>query len=473
MKSFKFILAAICAFTVLSTTKTVLGQSVSINATGASADAQSILDVSSSTKGVLLPRLTDHSSITPTSGSDDGLMVYDTTTDSYWYWDASANAWREIPNTTTVGLDNTTASNGLTEVGDDIRLGGALTQNPTTIVQGGNKLVFTSSEIDGFSVDGTTFSVDAANNRVGFGTSAPQSTVQLRVNSTGLNVPLLIWNQQFGAVTNNNAVGIGFANEPNDYGAFFKAAVVHERTSAFGVGPLHFLVDEVGDNGSATLAETRMTIYQNGNVGIGDVTPDAKLDVDATTGDLLILAQSGSQRALVDINGNMTISGKMNSSGIEELSDLRFKRNISPLKNALNNLLKLEGVTYNWRVVDFPNKAFDEGLEIGVIAQEVEKIYPEVVSTDSEGYKAVQYSHLVPVLIEAIKEQQYQIRQLNKLVSDMSLLVDSAATGYNDLRAQFEILSGEMFKNQMSGLEDKKKAEERQILESSSVTVRH
>ncbi|MCB0755203.1 MAG: hypothetical protein KDB98_06380, partial [Flavobacteriales bacterium] len=67
---------------------------VAINSTGAAPDASSILDISSTNKGVLFPRVADHTTLSPTNNSDDGLIVYDTTTDSYWYWDASANAWK-------------------------------------------------------------------------------------------------------------------------------------------------------------------------------------------------------------------------------------------------------------------------------------------------------------------------------------------------------------------------------------------
>ena len=72
------------------------GQAVSINATGAAPDAQSILDITASDKGVLLPRLANHTDVTPTGGSDFGLTVYDLFTSSYWYWDGAA--WNEIPN---------------------------------------------------------------------------------------------------------------------------------------------------------------------------------------------------------------------------------------------------------------------------------------------------------------------------------------------------------------------------------------
>lgn len=100
------------------------------------------------------------------------------------------------------------------------------------------------------------------------------------------------------------------------------------------------------------------------------------------------------------------VNGKIGSNGINETSDIRFKKDIEPLESSLEKLLQLRGVSYHWRHEEFPDKKFEEGKDIGVIAQEVEKLFPELVNTDDEGYKAVEYSHLVPVLIEAIKEQQ-------------------------------------------------------------------
>ncbi len=82
--------------------------------------------------------------------------------------------------------------------------------------------------------------------------------------------------------------------------------------------------------------------------------------------------------------------------------------------------MQMRGVNYYWKQDEFPNKGFSDGKEIGVIAQEVEKIYPELVVTDKDGYKSVQYSHLVPVLIEAIKEQQAIIESQKTEVDELS-----------------------------------------------------
>ncbi|MBV2169240.1 MAG: tail fiber domain-containing protein, partial [Bdellovibrio sp.] len=86
------------------------------------------------------------------------------------------------------------------------------------------------------------------------------------------------------------------------------------------------------------------------------------------------------------------------------VSDRRYKDNITELPDALGKLLKLRGVSFIWKTEEFPEKKFTPGPDIGVIAQEVEEVYPEAVVTDNKGYKAVAYSKLVAPLIESTKE---------------------------------------------------------------------
>ena len=95
-------------------------------------------------------------------------------------------------------------------------------------------------------------------------------------------------------------------------------------------------------------------------------------------------------------------------------SDKRLKTNIKPLHGALQCVLKLQGITFNWK--DETNHR--PGQNIGFIAQEVKEILPEVVSgggKDEEGneiYYSIEYATLTPVLVEAIKEQQKIINEL-------------------------------------------------------------
>jgi len=98
-------------------------------------------------------------------------------------------------------------------------------------------------------------------------------------------------------------------------------------------------------------------------------------------------------------------------------SDIRLKENVKPLDNALDKINKINGVEFDW--IDGKDEHGNsvhgnEGHDVGVIAQEIEEVLPEVVTTRDNGYKAVKYEKIVPLLIEAIKEQQQQINELKE-----------------------------------------------------------
>ena len=102
------------------------------------------------------------------------------------------------------------------------------------------------------------------------------------------------------------------------------------------------------------------------------------------------------------------------SCGIVQCSDRRYKTNITPLPNTLENLAQLQGVFYNWRIDEYPEMAFSERKQIGVIAQELEAIYPELVTTDDSGYKTVDYPKLAPILLNGINELQVLVANLTE-----------------------------------------------------------
>jgi hypothetical protein len=88
-------------------------------------------------------------------------------------------------------------------------------------------------------------------------------------------------------------------------------------------------------------------------------------------------------------------------------SDARLKDNITPIKGALDKIKTIGGYEFDWN-----NKSEHTGHDVGVIAQEIEFILPELVVTRDNGYKAVRYEKIVALLIEALKEQQLQIDEL-------------------------------------------------------------
>ncbi len=95
----------------------------------------------------------------------------------------------------------------------------------------------------------------------------------------------------------------------------------------------------------------------------------------------------------------LVVGGKVRAEAFDLLSDVRLKSEVMTIKNALDQICNLRGVTFRWK-----DGETDDGQHLGVIGQEVEKVFPEVVSTDNNGYKSVAYSNLVAPLIEAVKE---------------------------------------------------------------------
>ncbi len=126
--------------------------------------------------------------------------------------------------------------------------------------------------------------------------------------------------------------------------------------------------------------------YDSGNVGIGTNDPTKKLHVE----------------------GDIKSSGTITATNVVAVSDGSLKTNIQPLENSLDVINKLKGVTYNWTD---PNNDDDE---IGLIAQEVEEVVPEVVrSLGHSNLKGVEYQKLTAILIEAVKELSTKLDDLN------------------------------------------------------------
>ena len=117
-------------------------------------------------------------------------------------------------------------------------------------------------------------------------------------------------------------------------------------------------------------------------------------------------------------DGDIVCAGDVTS--FDNSSDIRLKTNIEVIEDPLIMIKKLRGVRFNWNEnVKEINKYVNlEKKEVGVIAQEVEKVLPEIIKKDTSGkYKAVNYEKLTPLLIECIKSQQSQIDDLHDRLS--------------------------------------------------------
>lgn len=113
-------------------------------------------------------------------------------------------------------------------------------------------------------------------------------------------------------------------------------------------------------------------------------------------------------------------------------SDQRIKRDISPILNASEKLSQINGRYYFMRREEFPEKNYSSERQMGLIAQEVERFFPEAVRKTPDGLKAVRYTMLVPALIEAHKEQSKIIEEQGQKIKDLEQKLDYLL--YKDLQ---------------------------------------
>jgi hypothetical protein len=140
-------------------------------------------------------------------------------------------------------------------------------------------------------------------------------------------------------------------------------------------------------NGTTSGLTKRIQLnHSNGYLAVGNINPGYKLDVE------------GDIRA---------------SSDVIAFSDKRVKENINTVNNALDTVTKLRGVTYNRKDID------DKSTKVGVIAQEVLEVLPEVVSKDENDMYSVAYGNIAGVFIEAIKELKAEVDSLKQEIKEL------------------------------------------------------
>jgi hypothetical protein len=206
---------------------------------------------------------------------------------------------------------------------------------------------------------------------------------------------------------------------------------------------------QIGNGSGINQRSNALTILKNGNVGIGPTAtvPAYILDVDgrmrikhngnSSAGMWLGSADGNSDNSIfigaqgdngaaagfffpgtgwtfwVGGGGNGHFNQQVYAQEFIENSDRELKTNFKILNNSLHNLHSISGYNYNW-------KKGDTRTHVGVIAQEVEKYFPELVYTKEDGFKAVRYTGLIPHLIEAVKELDKRTEELTALKKELA-----------------------------------------------------
>ena len=121
-----------------------------------------------------------------------------------------------------------------------------------------------------------------------------------------------------------------------------------------------------------------------------------------------IQLESGAITHGITLPNTDNVYGKIKANAYTTYSSQRYKNNIEPIQGAMDKVRNLSGVTYNWNT--------SNSSDIGFIAEDVGKIMPEIVEWESDGVNAqsMDYTRIIPVVVEAIKDQQKQIDQLQK-----------------------------------------------------------
>jgi len=273
---------------------------------------------------------------------------------------------------------------------------------------GDGKIIFgtalgSSTSLTGGTTTGERMRIDE-NGNVGIGITSP--LYSLDVSSGVENTDEIALR-----VANDNNKGVYFA--PTAGVSSFNQNTISGDTVIVG-SPGESLV--IGSNtgysglrfsgGSGALAMTSSGWLGLGSQYIGDPTeqPSQQLDVEGSARFRAVGATAFFANLNITSNGTLTTA----------TSDIRLKENIEPLNNSLEKLLQLTGVTFNW--------IGQEGKRIGFIAQDVEKVIPELVFTNEnteDKIKGIHMDNITSVLVESIKEQQQQIESLKTEIQDL------------------------------------------------------
>ncbi len=197
------------------------------------------------------------------------------------------------------------------------------------------------------------------NGNVGIGTTSPTAKLSL----VGNNIPTLD--------LHNNTIDYARIRLSNANNGFWDLAGVVGTTDAD--DRLNFFHNAAGN---------LLSLTGSGNVGIGTTAPTYKLDINGTARCVVML----------------------------QTSDRRYKINIRTLNGALDKILAMRGTTYDF-TADQIAKGFAADQQVGFIAQEMQKVMPELVKEDTDGMLAINYTGVIPVLVEALKDQHEVIRE--------------------------------------------------------------
>ena len=266
----------------------------------------------------------------------------------------------------------------------------------------------------------------AGSNNVVIGATSLNATINASSNtvvgsSTGNTVALGNTNTLIGS---GISLGVGSATNTIIGAAVSEGVISNNIILANGSGAIKFRFDgtnNILNNNSVVSGSLTVTGSIVGSIAStnGVVSGSSQVTLSSTTGGgTTSNVQFGSLGIGMVASGTSGRIDAANDVVAFSTSDIRLKENIKPIENALDKISKISGNTYDWKS-ELKDVHGYEGNDVGVIAQEVEVVLPQLVQDRDNGYKAVKYDKLVALLIEGIKEQQTQIHNLTLEIENL------------------------------------------------------
>ncbi len=333
--------------------------------------------------------------------------------------------------TTNGDLLGTLSFSGRTDAGQN-QLGAMIKVTQT----GDASTAYIPAKFSLFTADGPAYGerlTVLSDGKVGIGTTTPASTLHIKENA-GTGLYQLILDNHSLATGDKAGIGFRVSTAPGD-STFIKSAIFFKREIG-GIGSLNFAVNNNAISDNVLETDTKMTLTRLGNLGIGVTTPSEKLDVAGNikgSGTLTIAgnlamgagnyinADGADEGLSFDADGKGTFSTDLTVNGNTYFpSDRRLKTNIETLSDVLDKINQIRGVRFEYK----DQTKYATGPKIGVIAQELQKVYPELVTEGADGFLKVDYTQLTGILLQAVKEQQKEIDTLKKQMETVMKKLD-------------------------------------------------
>lgn len=239
-----------------------------------------------------------------------------------------------------------------------------------------------------------------------------------------------------GQITNAIGVQSSVQNSTGTIitGTAFEAAVNGNMTTAYGLR-IGTFTGAITNKWGIHQSDVTLRNFFNGNVGIGVSNPTVKLDVtDTNTATSAIIVPRAAAFTGTPVNGMVRYNSasnlfefRQNGSWVNYtlVSDGRLKTNVEPLTNGLNIVNQLNPVFYDWDKSNPRTASFENKHQVGFIAQEVEKVIPEVVNHGEDGYRSIEYGKMIAIVVDAIKSLHKRIIDIEDRQTTISNAVAS------------------------------------------------